>query len=189
MTTVTTAPAPTALKNDFADLVNLLDRLTFAENQLAKLQQTLDTQHLDTVRGHMPAYKELQTTIGECEAAIAVIAARNPQWFEEKKTVETPFGELKRTTSISLVVADPAVTMTLIKAAKREGDFIKASEELRLEVLGTLDDDALAKFGIKRLTKHNFNAAAAGVDLGKAVKAAEKSDKAAAKAAKKAGAS
>ncbi|MBX3736709.1 MAG: hypothetical protein KF715_08475 [Candidatus Didemnitutus sp.] len=122
------APAPTAQKDDFASLVNLLDRLTHAEVQLAKLQQVLDAQHLETVRGHMPAYKEFQTIIGECQAAISVIAQRNPQWFEEKKTVVTPYGELKQTSSKSLEVADPAITITLIKGAKREADFIKVTE-------------------------------------------------------------
>ena len=185
----TIAPTPSALKEDFTSLVNLLDRLTHAENELAKLQQVLDAQHLDTVRGHMPAYKELQTTIGECEAAIVVIAARNPQWFEEKKTVATPVGEVKRTTSVSLEIADPSVTITLVKAAKREADFIKVTEELRLEVLEALADEQLAKLGIKRVTKHNFKSGPAGIDLGKAVKQAEKSEKAAAKTAKKAGAS
>ncbi|MBA4136739.1 MAG: hypothetical protein C0518_05425 [Opitutus sp.] len=181
----TTAPAPTAQKDDFASLVNLLDRLTHAQNQLDKLQQVLDAQHLETVRGHMPAYKELQTTIGECESAVAVIAARNPQWFDDKKTVATPYGAVKRTSATSLQVADEAVTLTLIKAAGRQTDFIKVTESLSLETLEKLEDEQLAKFGIKRVTEHNFKAAPAGVDLGKAVKAAEKSEKAAAKAAKK----
>ncbi|MBX3736708.1 MAG: hypothetical protein KF715_08470 [Candidatus Didemnitutus sp.] len=39
---------------------------------------------------------------------------------------------------------------------------------------------------MKRVVTNNYKAAPAGVDLGKAVKAAEKSEKAAAKAAKKA---
>lgn len=186
MVAINTAPAPTAQKEDFASLVNLLDRLSFAQNQITKLEQTLNSQHLETVRGHMPVYKELQTTLGECEAAIAVIAERNPQWFDDKKTVATPYGEVKRTSSTKLVVADPTVSMTLVKAAGREADFIRKIEQLNLEALENLEDAELAKFGIKRVTTHNYKPGAASVDLGKAVKSAEKSDKAAAKAAKKA---
>jgi hypothetical protein len=182
----TTAPAPSAQKDDFASLVNLLERFTHAQNQLARLQQTIDSQYLETVRGHMPVYKELQTTISECQASIAVIAARNPQWFEEKKTVGTPYGDVKRTSATRLQIADEAVTIALIKAAKREEDFVKVTETLSLEALEKLEDEQLRKFGITRVTEHNFKPAPASVDLGKAVKSAEKSDKAAAKAAKKA---
>jgi|GEM_PF-2203627 len=183
------APSPAAKPTDFADLVALLDKLTSATNQLDKLQQTLDAQHLDSVRGHMPAYKEIQQAIGECEAAIQVIAERNPQWFADKKSVGTPVGEVKRTTSISLSIADPEITKTLIKAAGRAADFIRVSEDLRVEVLETLADEELGKLGVKRITEHNYKVAAAGISLGKAVKAAEKSEKAAAKTAKKAVAS
>src|SRR4051794_30799221 len=98
-------PAPTVLKNDFSDLVNLLDDLTSASNDLAALEHDLNASHLGNVRLHSIAYKGLQTRIGNAKAAIEVIAARNPQWFEEKKTLETPFGEVKRTTSTSLVIA------------------------------------------------------------------------------------
>ena len=183
--TTAIAPAPTAKPSDFADLVGILDRLSHAANQLARLEQTLNAQHLDTIRGHMPVYKELQATVADCEAALEVIAARNPQWFESKKSVATPVGEVKRTTSNKIEIADPLVTMTLILAAGRAGDFIRTEEALRIEVLETLDDDQLAKFGVKRVTTHNYKIAPASVDLGKAVKAAEKSDSAAAKTVKK----
>ncbi len=179
------APTPAGKPDDFASLVNLLEALTAAENNLTKLQQTLDSQHLETVRGHLPAYKELQTKVGEFEAAIEVIVTRNPQWFADKQNLATPVGAVKRTSSTKLEVADPTVTITLIKAHKRDADFIRTTEELRLEVLEGLDDEQLAKLGIKRVTTHNFKTAPKVVDLGKAVKAADKTDKAATKTAKK----
>lgn len=183
------APSSTARPTDFGDVVALLATLSQAEVNLAKLQQTVDADHLEAVRGHLPVYKEIQATIGDCQAALELIAARNPQWFEDKKSIATPVGELKRTTSTTIEVADPGVTMTLIKAAKREGDFIKVTEELRLEVLQTLNDEQLQKLGVKRVVTHNFKIAPIEVKLGKAVKAAEKSAKAAAATAKKAVAS
>jgi hypothetical protein len=183
----TIAPTPAARPSDFADLVNLFAALTKSENNLARLQQVLDSQHLETVQGHMEAYKEIQTLIGECEAAIKVIAARNPQWFEDKKSIAMPVGELKRTTSTSIEIADEEITMTLIRNAGRAAEFIKTSHVISKEALELLKDEDLKKFGVKRVVEHNYKCAPASVDLGKAVKAADKSAKAAAKTAKAAG--
>lgn len=175
-----------ALPGDFADLVNLLNKLTEAKNSLGDLNQRLNAQHLETVRNYSDEYKRLQTEIGAAEAAILVLAERNPQWFEEKKTLTTPFGEVKRTTSTSLVIPDEAVTITLIRAAKREADFLVVTTDISREALEKLDDAELAKYGVSRKTEHNFKPDGATVDLGKSVKAAEKSAAATAKAAKKA---
>ncbi len=75
--------------------------------------------------------------------------------------------------------------MTLIRAAKREAEFIKTTHVISREALELLSDEDLVKFGVKRVTEHNYKAAGASVDLGKSVNAAEKSAKAAAKTAKK----
>lgn len=184
----TTAPAPAALKKDFDDLINLLDQLTDAENSINKLNGSLNDTHLANVRIHSEEYKQLQTTIGNAKAAIEVIAARNPQWFEEKKTLETPFGLVKRTSSTSLVIADEGVTITLINAAGRASDFLKTTTTISRETLEKLSDEELKKYGVARVTEYNFKPEAASVDLGKSVKAADKSAAAAAKAARKAGA-
>jgi hypothetical protein len=182
------APAPTALKEDFGALVNLLADLTDAANDLQKLEASLNQDHLAAVRLHVDRYKELQTRIGQAEAALAVVAQRNPQWFEEKKTLATPYGQVKRTTSTALVIADEAATIALIRAAKREEDFLEIKTAIRKEALETLEDAELRKYGVRRETTHNFKPEPASVDLGKAVKAAEKTDKAANKTAKKAAA-
>lgn len=187
MNTTTIAPTPAARPQDFADLVNLLAALTKSQNNLAHLEQVLNRQHLETVNGHMDAYKEIQTLIGECEAAIRVIAQRNPQWFEDKKSVPTPYGTLKRTTSTSLQIPDEEITMTLIRGANLAEKYIKTTHTLSRESLELLDDEELKKFGIKRVTEHNFNPEPAKVNLGKAVKAAEKSAKTAKKTAEKVG--
>ena len=179
-------PALAALPGDFADLVNLLNALSVAENKISHLNQNLNAQHLETLKGYADEYKTLQSDISATRAAIEVIAARNPQWFEEKKTLITPFGEVKRTTSTSLIIPDEAVTITLIRAAKREEDFLVTTTAISKEALEKLEDAELAKYGVSRKTEHNFKPEGASVDLGKSVKAAEKSAKATAKTAKKA---
>ena len=180
MSTATLAPAPTALKTDFSDLVTLLDGLTETQNDLNALNAQLNTEHLANVRLHADRYKALQARASELTAALEVIAKRNPQWFAEKATLATPYGEVKRTSSTSLVVPDEAVTITLIKAAKREDDFLKTTTTVRLEVMEKLEDADLAKFGIQRKTEYNYNTKAAAVNLGKSVAAASKTVKKAA---------
>jgi hypothetical protein len=180
----TTAPLPTAKPSDFADMVNLLERLSTLAVSVSKLEAKLNSENLTTVRQYADEYKALQTELGQVESALAVIAERNPQWFSEKKTITTPFGEVKRTTSTKLEIADETATIALIRSAKREEDFLVVSTALNREALENLEDDELRKFGVRRSVTHNYNPAPASVDLGKAVKAAEKSARAAAKAAK-----
>lgn len=180
-----TAIATTAARpSDFADLVNLLQQLTETTAALRKLEGKVTARYIDTVTDSVEEYKALQTKLSETEAALAVIAERNPQWYSEKKTVETPFGEVKRTSSTELVIADEAATIALIRAANRSEDFLRITTTVNREALESLEDDALAKLGVSRKTTHNFKPAAAKVDLGKAVKAAEKSAGAAAKTAR-----
>lgn len=183
-----TSIPPPAPKNDYSDLVNLFDVYTTAENDIRALEAELNASHLGNVRLHIDRYKTLATTLGETKAAIEVIAARNPQWFAERQTLESPFGEVKRTSSTSLVIADEAVTIALIEHAGRGADFLRKETRVNREALEALSDEQLAKYGVARKTEHNYKVAAAKVDLGKAVKAAEKSDKAASKTAKKAAA-
>lgn len=185
-TAIKTIPVLAALPGDFADLVNLLNALSEAQNQISHLNQNLNTEYLETVKGYSDEYKVLQTDISAAMAAIEVIAARNPQWFEEKKTIATPFGEVKRTTSTSLVIPDEAVTITLIRAARRADDFLVTTTAISKEALEKLSDEELARYGVSRKTEHNYKPEGAKVDLGKSVKAAEKSAAAAAKTAKKA---
>lgn len=180
----TTAPLPTAKPSDFADMVNLLERLSSISVTTTKLETKLNAENLATVRQYADEYKALQTELGQVESALAVIGERNPQWFDDKKTITTPFGELKRTTSKKLEIADETATIALIRAARRAEDFLVVTTTLNREALENLEDAELRKFGVRRSVTHNYNPAPASVDLGKAVKAAEKSDRAAAKAAK-----
>lgn len=191
----TTAPATSATfvdaprNGDFEHVVNLLAVLGEANRQLEALTREIETGYIALVNPHRALYAKLQGTVTETEAALEVIARRNQSWFEDKKSVTTPFGGVKFTRSTELIVADESVAVQLVLAlGGKDGaeKYLRTVQVLNKEALDELTDAELARFGILRKAKENFKAATDVVNLGKAVKAAEKTDKAAAKAAKKA---
>lgn len=196
---MTQASTPTSLqtlvdqsrKGDFEAVVNLLEVLGEANRQLTALTATIETGYVDLVKPHRELYAKLQGTITETEAALEVIARRNQQWFEDKKSIATPFGGVKFKQSTSLEVADEGISVQLITALCSQADadkYLRKVTVLNKEALEELTTAELARFGITRKVKENFSADTGVVDLGKAVKAADRSDKAAAKTAKKAAA-
>jgi len=178
----TTIPSP----KDFTDLVNILAELSDANNQLKQLQTDMDREHLATVHGYREQYAALQKRVSDAEAALEVIAARNPQWFADEKTVETPYGDVKRTTSKKLEIPSEEASIARIKAAGKD-ELLRVEVTINKEAAELLSDEELAKFGIHRKKTENYNAKPATIDLGKAIKAADKSAAAAAKTARAAG--
>lgn len=188
-TPATFAPAPRS--GDFESTVNLLAVLGEANRQLASLKAQIETGYVGLVNAHRETYAKLQSTVSETEAALEVIARRNPQWFDDKKNVSTPYGAVKFKSSKELIVADEnlSVQLVLALAGKADADkFLRTVQVLNKEALNELTDIELAKFGIVRKAKENFSVDTDVVDLGKAVKSIEKSEKNAAKASKKAAA-
>lgn len=188
--------APTGFINapragDFENVINLLAVLGEANRQLAELEREIEAGYVALVAPHRERYAKLQATIGETEAALEVISRRNQQWFTETKNIKTPYGTVKFTSSSELVVADEGIAVQLIKAlAGKDGEeqLLRTVQVLNREALEKLPDGELARYAILRKSKENFKVGTDIVDLGKAVKAADKSDKAAAKTAKKAAA-
>ena len=179
------APRP----GDFEAVINLLAVLGEANRQLDTLTAAIESGYIALVTPHRPLYAKLQATVTETEAALEVIARRNPAWFADKKSAQTPFGTVKFQSSKELVVADEQISVSLILAlAGKEGaeKYLRTVQVLNKEALTEVSDAELAKYGITRKAKENFSVSTEVVNLGKAVKAAERSEKAAAKAAKKA---
>ena len=174
---------------DFESVVNLLAVLGEANRQLAALTTEIEAGYVALVTPERERYAKLQGTVTETEAALEVIARRNPQWFEEKKSVATPFGGVKFTRSTELVITDENISVQLVLAlAGKAGaeKFLRTVQVLNKEALDELTDIELAKFAIVRKVKENFKAGTDVVNLGKAVKSADKNEKAAARTAKKA---
>ena len=182
-TTATFSAAPKP--DDFKAVVDLLAVLGEANRKLDAMEREIETLYVGHVTERREAYADLQKTVSETEAALEVIARRNPQWFEEKKNVSTPFGVVKFKASTELVAADEQDAIRRILKARRPR-LLRRNIELNRELLDELSDKELAGFGITRKPKENCTIETKVVDLGKAVKAAEKSAKAANKAAKQA---
>lgn len=180
-TTETFAAAPRT--GDFENVVNLLSVLGEANRKLTALQADIQAGYLDLVNAHRGVYGKLQQTVTETEAALEVIARRNPSWFADAKTVKTPYGSVKFTSSKELVVANEEVSIKLIEAFGRP-ELLRATTELNREALAELSDAELAQFALVRKPKENLTVKTDVVDLGKAVKSAEKSEAAATKTAK-----
>lgn len=176
------APKP----QDFEAIINLLAVLGEANRQLHELQAEIEVAYVALVDARRERYAKLQATVTETEAALEVIARRNPAWFSDKKSIATPYGKVKFTASSEIVAANEEVSIKLIKAFGREKEFLRQIDELDKEALKNLGDTELAQFGLVRKPKENLKVETQVVDLGKAVKAAEKSERAAAKTAKKA---
>ena len=191
---IPSAPVPPATfaaaprVGDFEAVINLLAVLGEANRQLDTLKSEIESRYLGIVSPLRGQYAKLQATVSETEAALEVIARRNPQWFDDKKSVATPYGAVKFKSSSELVIADENVTIQLIQALGNPTEMLRTVLVPNKEALEKLGNDELARLGILRKAKENFSADTDVIDLGKAVKAADKNDKAAGKAAKKAAA-
>ncbi len=172
-------------KGDFESAINLLNVLGDARRELAQLTSEIETGYLALVTEKRDTYAKIQSTVSEAEAALEVIARRNQGWFADKKSVTTPYGSVKFKASSEIVVPNEEASVVLVRKAKRS-ELLRVTIELNREALQELPDEELAKFGIVRRAKENLTVDTEVIDLGKAVKAADKTNANAAKAAKKA---
>ncbi len=172
-------------KGDFESAINLLNVLGDARRELGQLTSEIETGYLALVTEKRDTYAKIQSTVSEAEAALEVIARRNQGWFADKKSVTTPYGSVKFKASSEIVVPNEEASVVLVRKAKRS-ELLRVTIELNREALQELPDEELAKFGIVRRAKENLTVDTEVIDLGKAVKAADKTTANAAKAAKKA---
>lgn len=178
---------------DFQEMINLLAVFTAATNQLNDLQSEANEdmlEWLDTAKGE---YASLQEKLTKAEAALEIIARRHPEWFQTKKSIKTPYGVVKLTSSTSLEIPNQEATLVRMELkrersrliadiAESEGKeippvfdpaaFVRTHVELDREALEKLSDLDLAELGIRRVIEENFSVKPAALDLGKAVKEA-----------------
>lgn len=185
--TQTTKPA--AIKDDYAQVVDLLAVYTEATNQLDALQVKANDEFLESIDDNKDDYAKLQLALNQAEEALEIIARKHPEWFRDSKTVKTPYGSISiKDNPAKLEVKSEEWTIDLIERAGDEAKarFLRERTELNLDALGELPDEELAKFKIVRTRGDHFEAKPAKVDMGKAKKAADKQAAKASKAATKA---
>lgn len=159
---------------EYQNLVNLLAILSEANSRNAALQAQINQEYLDLVDVHRLEYSVNQKIIADTESAIETIVRRHPEWLSKRKTLKTPYGEVKSTCFPKLDVPSEEASIRLIKVSNRETDFIRTKEELDKEALEKLSDEELSKFGITRRPSESITIKPAEVELGKAVTELEK---------------
>ena len=165
-----------AATNDYQQAINLLAVLTEAQNRLDIIEAEANDALLEAIDDHKTEYAKLQDTITRTTEALETIARIHPEWFNDNKTVKTPYGSfaLKKNPP-KLNVKNEELTIVLIEQAGRE-DLLRQTKTLDLEALGKLTDEELAAFRINRTSDDRFEAKPAKLDMGKAVKAATKKE-------------
>lgn len=163
--------------DDYKNLVDLLSVFSEAQNRMDQLQVSVNEGTLEVVDEHKTEYAKLQKTLAEAETALEIIARRHPDWFEKRKTIRSPYGEVAlKENPAKLVAANEEVSILMLEnEGKANPEFnaslyLRQKTELNLEALGDLTDDELKKFRIKRVQTDTFSVKPAKLDLGKAVK-------------------
>jgi len=168
-----------AAAHDYTNLVNLLAVYSEANNRMLAMQADIQAQYMELIDGAKSEYAKLQAVLGETETALESLALTHPEWFPEKrKSIKTPYGTVKLTSTTSLEVANEEATIILIEKSTPENQtkFLRSKVELNREALETLSDAELRSFRIKRIQEESFSVTAAKLDMGKAVKEAAKAD-------------
>ncbi|ODU25020.1 MAG: hypothetical protein ABS95_01185 [Verrucomicrobia bacterium SCN 57-15] len=187
------------ITEDFQEMINLLAVYTDANNRLAALQTEANDNLMLWLDESKVEYAKLQETLTKAEAAIEGIVRRHPEWFQEKKSIKTPFGTVKSTSTPKLVIPNEEATMVRLQlkaersqiaaeAARAEGKdvpifddkaFVRTKQELDREALEKLEDHELAELGISRIKEESVSVKPATLDMGKAVKEAVEQQEAA----------
>jgi len=174
----TTPPkTETAKAEDYKNLVDLLAIVAEGTARLGELENGLQQDYIDLVDARRKDYTQLQYAIGKAEESIEALALSNPAWFEKSKTLKTPYGSVAFRRSSKLDVKNEEVSILLLEQLGQDGlPFIRTAKALNLEALEKLDDSELERLRIKRVSSESLTIKPAKVDLGKAVKSAEKQE-------------
>jgi hypothetical protein len=164
----------------YTNLINLFAIFTEATNRMSALDAALQERWVDLIDEHRAEYTQLQSKISEADAAIRHIATQHPEWFEDTKSLKTPYGAIEFRSSSKLEVPNEELTIALIERMGEPGSvYLRPRKFLNLEALETLEDGDLKKLRINRVTADKCTVKPAKVDLGKAVKkAVEKEEEA-----------
>ena len=177
MTTTPQAPAKTttaAVDDDYQTVARLIAEHAEASLLLSQMQQVIDTNLLATASAIRPEHITLQSQIALVEDRLETLVRRHPEWFLKRKSLVTPCGTVKLTSTSKLEAQNDELSVALIERYYPEiGElYLRRSTELNLEALAALSDAELERLKIRRVQGENFTVTPAKVNLGKAVAAA-----------------
>lgn len=160
--------------------IELLAKSTTARDLIkAEIQQAYER----LLAERKTALSKHERSIEFAETVILTIAQEHPEWFADKKTLNTPFGAVHSHRSTSHKVPDEEHTIRLIKAAAARATddltkarllgLIRVREEVNIEAVEALADKELTPFRIVRVRGTSLS-----IKLAKADAAAKKPRKA-----------
>ena len=158
---------------DFKSLVGLLSAYTQVGKRLDELQGIVNLAlhaAADSVRDE---HSDLQEREAALEAQMEQIVRAHPEWLADRKSIVTPCGTVKMTKSTALAADNEELSVQLLRRLMPNVAefYLRVETSLNLEALAALDDEALAKLHVRRLTKDSFSATPVKVNLGKLVAA------------------
>lgn len=147
--------------NAYTEFTEKLHTLAKLQNQLDALQAQSGALLINNLGPFRKQFAKLNQQITELRGEIENMALANPDWFANKRTIETQFGTVKLKSSTRLVAPNEELSLRLIQkeaelqVSGKEAAFdatalLRTKTELNLEALGELDDATLARFKIKR---------------------------------------
>lgn len=174
------AKQPTVSRTDpdFTRAMDLLCSKGRVQRLLAQAEVDANSGYSALVEKYRPLVASLQAAEQALDMQLELIALQHPEWFTRVKTLKTPSGDIKQTTSTSLEIPNEELTLVLLQRLgdkEVEEDSVRASDcyqstpTLNKDALGTLSDTALDRLKIKRIIKTNIKSTPAAVEIGKAV--------------------
>lgn len=190
--TTKTKPSDLALPTSsaFQRALDLLDALGRAQDELKNIDAISGDHLRGVLRDIKPRYAHFQEQEIAAFRELEKLCRSHPEWFENKKTLDTLYGALSlRSTPPKLVVDNPEAALVKLKLhAERafdhtpEGDkaraeflarYIRSKEELNLDALKAAGHTLIAVISGEIVTEEKFSAKPATLDLAKAVAAPE----------------
>ena len=161
---------------DYTTLTTELEKFTSLSHRLATIEADFQDAVTELIAEvYKDSFADLQGELAETEQKIELLVLKHPEWFAKSKTLKTPFGTVATRSSTKLDVPNEETTIALLELRGEEATpFLRERKYLSIEALEGLDDGDLARLKIQRVTNEKITISPAKVDLGKAVKAANK---------------
>jgi phage host-nuclease inhibitor protein Gam len=170
---------------DFQKALDLLEALGEATDEITNITAITNNHLRSVLRDIKPKYAHNQERATIAEQLLETLCRKHPEWFEQQKTLKTLFGTLSLRSSTELEVPNEDAAIARLERdafARFPGDdkvaeykraeylarYTRTKIGLNKEALEREDNTFLSLLGISRVTKENFSAKPASINLAKA---------------------